>query len=63
VEYLEYQIEANGVHTAPSKLQAIQQAPSLGNITELKTFFGLLNYYGKSIPQFIYTDTYGTSIH
>jgi len=39
VEYLGYQIEVNGDLTAPSNLQAIQQAPSLGNITELKAFF------------------------
>ena len=49
VEYLGYQIDANGVHTAPSKLQAIQQAPSPRNITELKAFLGLLSYYGKFI--------------
>ena len=43
-------IDANGIHTAPSKLQAIQQAPSPRNITELRAFLGLLNYYGKLIP-------------
>ena len=50
VEYLGYWINANGVHTAPSKLQAIQQAPSPTNVTELRAFLGLLNYYGKFIP-------------
>ena len=50
VEYLGYRIDASGIHTAPSKLQAIQQAPSPRNITELRAFLGLLNYYGKFIP-------------
>ena len=34
-EYLGYRINTSGVHTAPSKLQAIQQAPSPTNVTEL----------------------------
>ena len=50
VEYLGYWIDANGIHTAYSKLQVIQQAPSPRNITKLRAFLGLLNYYGKFIP-------------
>ena len=50
VEYLGYWINADGVHTAPSKLQAIEQAPAPRNVTELRAFLGLLNYYGKFIP-------------
>ena len=50
VEYLGYQIDANGVHTAPSKLQAIQRAPAPENVNQLRAFLGLLNYYGKFIP-------------
>ena len=50
MEYLGYQIDANGIHTAPSKLQAIQQAPSPRTVTELRAFLGLLNYFGKFIP-------------
>ena len=50
MEYLRYWINANGVHTAPSKLQATHQAPSPTNVTELRAFLSLLNYYGKFIP-------------
>ena len=50
VEYLGNRIDANGIYTAPSKLHTIQQAPSPRNITELRAFLGLLNYYGKFIP-------------
>ena len=39
VEYLGYQIDANGVHTAPSKLQAIQRAPVLKNVKQLRAFW------------------------
>ena len=31
----------------PSKLQAIVQAPAPKNVQELRSFLGLLNYYGK----------------
>ena len=34
----------------PSKLQAIVQAPTPKNVQELRSFLGLLNYYGKFIP-------------
>ena len=52
VEYLGYQIDANSDHTAPSKLQAIQRAPVPKKLmlNSLRAFLGLLNYYGKFIP-------------
>lgn len=50
VEYLGCQINANGVHTTCSKLQAIQQASSPKNVTELQAFLSLLNCYKKFIP-------------
>ena len=31
-------------------MEAIQQAPSPKNVTELRSFLGLLNYYGKFMP-------------
>ena len=50
VEYLGYRIDEKGIHTAPAKLEAIQCAPTPTNTTELRSFSGLLNYYGKFIP-------------
>ena len=49
VEYLGHRIDATGIHTLPSKLQAIQDAPEPQNVTQLRSFLGLLNYYGKFI--------------
>ena len=37
-----------GVHAAPSKVEA--HAPNPRNVTELRSFFGMINYYGKFIP-------------
>ena len=47
VEYLGHIIDKNGLHPSKQKLQAIQLAPEPRNITELKSFLGLLNYYAK----------------
>ena len=32
------------------KVRAIHEAPTQQNITQLRAFVGLLNYYGKFIP-------------
>ena len=50
VEYLGYQIDAEGVHPTQDKLEAILNAPVPNNVSELRSFLGLLNYYGKFIP-------------
>ena len=51
VEYLGHIVDAEGIHPTAEKLEAIKQAPSPTNITELRSFLGLLNYYGKFIPK------------
>ena len=50
VEYLGYKIDAKGLHTTPQKVEAIQQAPHPENIQQLRSFLGLVHYYGKFIP-------------
>ena len=50
VEYLGHRVDAQGVHAAPSKVEAILQAPTPRNVTELRSFLGMINYYGKFIP-------------
>ena len=50
VAYLGYVIDAEGLHPLPDKLQAVQQAPTPRSVTELKSCFGLLTYYGKFLP-------------
>ena len=49
VEYLGHRIDAEGLHTTPSKLDAIVNAPEPKNVQELHSFLGLLNYYGRFI--------------
>ena len=50
VENLGHRIDCEGLHAISSKLQVITQAPAPQNVQELRSFFGLLNYYGKFIP-------------
>ena len=50
VEYLGHQIDQHGIRAVPSKIKAISNAPEPTNVQELQSFLGLLNYYGKFIP-------------
>ena len=50
VEYLGHHIDATGLHTTTSKVEAISQAPQPRNVQELRSFLGLLHYYGKFLP-------------
>ena len=51
VEYLGHLIDATGIHPTRNKVRAINEAPIPTNITQLRAFVGLINYYGKFIPQ------------
>lgn len=51
VEYLGYLIDATGIHPTTEKVRAIKEAPKPCNITQLRAFAGLINYYGKFLPQ------------
>ena len=50
VEYLGYVITASGVRPVEKKVSAILKAPAPKNMTELKSFLGMLNYYRKFLP-------------
>lgn len=51
VTYLGHTIDANGLRLLPEKVQVIEQAPTPTNVTELKSYFGLLSYVpGKFLP-------------
>ena len=47
VEYLGHRIDQEGIPATTSKLQTISEAR---NVQELRSFLGLLNYYGRFIP-------------
>ena len=47
VEYLGHIIDKDGLHPAPEKVRAIHDIPEPRNLSELKSFLGLINYYSK----------------
>ena len=50
VEYLGHVISAEGIRPSTEKTRAITNAPAPQNITQLRSFLGLFNYYGKFLP-------------
>ena len=50
VEYLGHIIEAAGLHKSPDKVSAIVEAPAPCDVSQLRSFLGMLNYYGRFIP-------------
>ena len=47
VEYLGHRIDEDGLHPLKDKIAAIVDAPSPTNVTELRAYIGLINYYAK----------------
>ena len=50
IEYLGHKISAQGLQPTSEKVQAIHEAPAPKDVTQLKSFLGLLNYYCKFLP-------------
>ncbi|XP_062864462.1 uncharacterized protein K02A2.6-like [Trichomycterus rosablanca] len=50
VQYLGHIVDARGLQPMEAKIQALEEAPAPSNVTELKAYLGLLNYYSKFLP-------------
>lgn len=50
VEYLGYIIDKHGLHKSPKKVKAILNCERPTNVSELKSFLGLINYYRCFVP-------------
>lgn len=55
LEYLGHLVGADGVRVNPKKVQAVQEFPRPTNVSELRAFLGLSNYFRKFIQN--YADT------
>ncbi|XP_059201274.1 uncharacterized protein K02A2.6-like [Centropristis striata] len=51
LEYLGHVLDERGIHPSEEKVRAIHEAPAPTNVKELQAFLGLLNYYGRFLPQ------------
>ena len=50
VSYLGHLIDQFGLHPLQEKVKAVKEAPSPKNVSELKSYLGLLTYYSKFLP-------------
>ncbi|XP_026332438.1 uncharacterized protein K02A2.6-like [Hyposmocoma kahamanoa] len=50
VTYLGFTISKRGVHTCPDKIEAIKKVAAPANVSELRSFLGLVMYYAKFVP-------------
>lgn len=50
VQYLGHTIDSKGLHKADDKIEAITNSPRPNNISELRQFIRLVDYYNKFIP-------------
>ena len=51
VTYLGFCINQEGVSPVDEKIKPILEAPVPQNVTQLKSFLGMLNYYHRHIPK------------
>lgn len=49
IEYLGHQISAEGVKPLEDKVEALRNAPRPRDVSELRSFVGMLNFYGKFV--------------
>lgn len=52
VSFLGYVVSETGIKTDPAKTESIEKIPTPNNVTELRSFFGLVSYYRKYIKDF-----------
>ena len=50
IVYLEHIIDAEGLHPTDDKVTAIKEAPAPKDVTELRSFLGIIKYYHKFLP-------------
>ncbi len=48
--FLGHRVDSTGLHPLSNKMEALQIAPAPRNVTELKAYLGLLNYYHRLLP-------------
>ena len=55
VNYLGHKILEKGLQPMEDKIRAITEASSPTNVSQLRSFLGLINYYGKFFPNLAHT--------
>ena len=50
IDYLRHRISADGLQPTTEKVRAISEAPAPLNVTQLRSFLGVVNYYSMFLP-------------
>ena len=50
VTYCGFRIDKEGLHKVPEKVNAVLEAPQPRNVTQLRAFLGMVNYYHRFLP-------------
>jgi hypothetical protein len=50
VVYMGHLIDAEDLHATEDKIEAVKKAPSPTNVSELRSYLGLINLYGPFLP-------------
>jgi hypothetical protein len=50
IQYLGHRLNAKGLQPTDEKVAALAEAPIPTNVTQLRSFLGIVNYYGKFLP-------------
>ena len=53
MECLGHVISQQGLHPSESKVAAVVDAPAPQNVAELRSLSGLVNYFGKFLPNVV----------
>lgn len=51
IKYLGHVLDRNGLRPDPAKIEAIVNMPPPKQTSEVRSFLGAVNYYGKFVPQ------------
>ena len=50
VEFLGHRVTRHGVQPTEDKVRAVSRAPTPTNVSQLRSFLGLMNYYSRFLP-------------
>ena len=50
IKFLGYRLNKQGLQPQPEKANAIKLAPQPENVSQLRAYLGLVNYYSKFVP-------------